>query len=724
MTSVLAHYQHESRRRSRRRSSVKHTRLDIQGLRMVAVLTVFANHLCTWPRGGFVGVDVFFVISGFLITGNLLRAADSGQDGFFKGFYWNRVRRIVPAATLVLILTYAASVAVFLPFRSNQVGIDALFAFVFMSNWRFASEGTDYFNAAAASVSPLQHYWSLSIEEQFYLVWPALIFAIGVLVVRKQWTRRVWLAGGVMATIVVASFAWAVWETSTNPIWAYFNTFARVWELGVGALLAIAAGSLAKIPTALKPWMSWAGLGLILVSLFLISADSTTFPAPLAALPVAGAALVISAGVGSEPKYQVFLRNPVSTYIGNISYSLYLVHWPVIVFLGALMAPSANYFVAVLAMSFALAVTSYHLVETPLRKADLKKFRKFKRAIRKGSYRPQKSSQYATVGALALLAIAAGGYILRPVETSAIAQTTNTAAVANSSNPAPLPDLPPLADALDKEIVTALQATEWPQFEPPAEAVITGPKVTPEVGRCKSEPVPAQDKCTWGSPNAETRIVIVGDSLAMGYAGPLRDIALNSNGHIQVHMESTPGCTFVDGPIVGVGQPWMDSCPAAKHEAIDVINMLKPNVVIVSNSYTTKHVESSSTELSTKDWRDAMRTFVQQFNAGEHKIVFMSPPPIDKKIGDCYGIRSRTPADCISKITPRWSAMGQAEQQLAQSIGGTWIDSQTWFCGNQRRCPSFVGDIITKTDEVHMTPTYGQRITPVIAESLHAAGVI
>src|SRR5690349_10420661 len=146
-------------------------RLNIQGLRMVAVVTVFAFHLCGWPRGGFIGVDVFFVISGFLITGNLLKMADRRGNVSFFQFYCNRIRRIVPADTVVLVCTYLASLVVFLPFRANQVGVDALFAFIFMSNWWFAAQQTDYF-AAGDAVSPIQHYWSLSIEEQFYFVWP------------------------------------------------------------------------------------------------------------------------------------------------------------------------------------------------------------------------------------------------------------------------------------------------------------------------------------------------------------------------------------------------------------------------------------------------------------------------------------------------------------------------------------------------------------------------
>jgi peptidoglycan/LPS O-acetylase OafA/YrhL len=705
---------------------------------MVAVLTVFANHLWHWPRGGFVGVDIFFVISGFLITGNLLRTAQKTGTVSVKKFYWNRVRRIVPAATVVLILTYVVWLLVFLPFRAHQVAIDALFAFIFLANWRFAFHDTNYF-AAGASVSPLQHYWSLSIEEQFYFVWPALIFVISLIVItRKTWTHshRMLLAGGVMGVIIAASLGWALYETATAPTWAYFNTLARVWELGVGALLATAIGVLARIPDKVKPLLSWAGLGLIAASLFLIGGDSVGFPAPWVLLPVTAAALVISAGVGGEPKYQKFLRNPVSTYIGDISYSLYLAHWPVIVLLGALMDVSASYYVCAVVLSFGLAIASYHLVENPLRRANMDKIRVFRRRIRKGTYRPQKSSQYALVGAMTLLIVGLVVYAARP---DTYVQSNPLPIVAadsgdQKSDPTPHRKLGPLASALQDEIVTALKATEWPLLDPSMESAITTPGQAPEVERCGStdpvrhnppiNPVDDAELCTWGSPSAPTRVFLVGDSIALSYARPLLEIALNSGGQVQVHTEWMSGCQFVNDQIANPDQSIVDDCPRRKQHAIDLINAAQPDVVIVSNSYEgDKPVYGTNRRLTPHEWAESLQQIVNKFRYSTKKIVLLAPPPADKEISDCYGTLSSTPADCISQVPSQWLSMAHAEQDLAESIGGTWVDSRPWFCSNGGPCPSFVGSTPTKHDRAHMTPAYGLKIYPVMEESFKEAGV-
>lgn len=381
---------------------------------MVAILAVLAHSLLDWPRGGFVGIDVFFVIAGYFVTEDLLRtSADDGGISLGR-FYVDRLRRILPAAFLVLILTFAAAMYALPPAAAHDTGIDALFALVFVANWHFAAGGGDPI-AATDSGSPLLHYWALSVQEQFFLVWPLLILGIALVAVRSAWshTRRLAHTAAVMGVVVVASLGWAIYESGTSSTWAYFSTFTRVWEFGVGALLATAVGMLARMPDPLRPVLSWIGLSLIAASLVLID-GSAGFPAPWAILPVTGAALVIAAGVGREPELQGFLRNRVSTYIGDISFSLYLVHWPVIVLLAALMKPDVYYYASVLTLTFGLALAIHHFVENPLRYFSRDTLMQARADMKHGLFQIALSTKIAGVAALVLLTGSVMSYAMSP----------------------------------------------------------------------------------------------------------------------------------------------------------------------------------------------------------------------------------------------------------------------------------------------------------------------
>ena len=248
-------------------------RADVQGLRMVAVVAVILDHLLHWPAGGFVGVDIFFVISGFLITGLLLREHERTGTISFWGFYRRRIKRILPAATVVVILTVAAGYLLLSRVRATDTLWDGIWASLFAANWNYATEGTDYFQPDVA-VSPLQHYWSLSVEEQFYFVWPwlmLLILWVGAKARSGATSRSALAVQLAIVAIVVGSFVWSVWETLSSPTWAYFSTFSRAWELGIGAAIAVFAKACARIPDGWRPALGWLGLGGIAVSLFVVT---------------------------------------------------------------------------------------------------------------------------------------------------------------------------------------------------------------------------------------------------------------------------------------------------------------------------------------------------------------------------------------------------------------------------------------------------------------------
>lgn len=361
-----------SRAPDRRGSDSVARRSDLQGMRAIAVLAVFVNHLFDWPSGGFVGVDVFFVLSGFFITELLIRVRVNKPKLSFRNSYVRRVKRILPSALLVLVATVVGAYMLFPAVRAKATLLDGLYAAVFAANLHFESVGADYFQRGQPS-SPLQHYWSLSIEEQFYFVWPALLVMIFALIrglgrSGKPWARR-WGLFGAMAVLVGASFAWAMFLSFDDANRAYFSTLTRVWELGVGALVAIAGPWLARIPTLIRPGLAYLGFTGVLASLFVINA-TLKFPAPWAALPVLSTALVIASFHGAEIRGMFPLTNPVARWFGDTSYTLYLWHWPVIILLLTVTPKGLWFCVIALALALGLTAVTYHFYEDPIRKSD------------------------------------------------------------------------------------------------------------------------------------------------------------------------------------------------------------------------------------------------------------------------------------------------------------------------------------------------------------------
>lgn len=679
---------------------------------MVAVLLVIVDHLFGWPRGGFIGVDVFFVISGFLITGLLLREFDRTGSISFVGFYRRRVRRIVPVATLVLVVVCIAGAALFTSARAQSIRVDALWAFFFASNWRFAIEGTDYFNADAA-ISPLQHYWSLSVEEQFYLVWPAIMLVIGIFVARRALaaSKKRTIAAVVMGVIVAVSFGWAVYDTDAAHTWAFFSTFTRVWELGVGALLAIGAGLLARIPRAASTYLAWAGLASITVGVFVIS-ETGAFPAPLAAIPVVGAAMVIAAGIGGATPYLLPLTNKASVYLGDISYSLYLWHWPLIIFLGALMDTSFHYYLTVLAATAALSLFSYHFVENPIRKSTFLE----PRTVRAESRRKKKnrlvrpamtqSSRYAAVGAVVLVTVAFAAYVLQPPEPATATPIRAAAAPVEQAVA-----LGPAQTALAAEIDASVDATSWPDLSPTMDEAISGAQAPADIVACGLVDRPDASRCTWGAADAPKTLMVLGDSMAMSYVELFKKFADSSNGQWKVRSEAMFGCAFVDLDVTTEDAGTTAACPGRKQAAVDAVNEAKPDVVVVSNLHT---------DIQPEVWVPAMESMTDKFAGSVGQIMFLSAPPNDKKASDCY-TRTSSPADCISDITDTWRARARAELNLAYRLGGQYIDTRSLFCTADSYCPSFVGTTPMKSDSSHMTIEYGTKISPAFDELLASA---
>ncbi|NNM00924.1 MAG: acyltransferase, partial [Gammaproteobacteria bacterium] len=333
-------------------------REDIQGLRAVAVTSVVAAHAgVPGSQGGFVGVDVFFVISGYLITGLLLEELDARASIAWGRFIGRRLKRLVPALVLVLGVTLLAAGALLLPAEIVRVANSAPFAATWTSNLFFAFADADYF-AILDGADLFLHTWSLGVEEQFYLVWPLALLAIG----RSQ--RRL-VSFGLLA---LAGFAACVWLTAAAPLQAFYQMPARIWEFSVGAALCAASCDGRALPVKLARLGCAAGLGLIAVSVAVL-VPGTPYPGFAALLPVAGTALVIGthAAAGTrDPARRVLASRPLQ-WVGDRSYSWYLWHWPALALL-SICVPGANgWQIALVAfLSLIAADASYRFVEWPL----------------------------------------------------------------------------------------------------------------------------------------------------------------------------------------------------------------------------------------------------------------------------------------------------------------------------------------------------------------------
>src|SRR5262245_5678202 len=446
------------RDRTRLAMPAMRARGDIQGLRAIAVLLVVLAHAAVpGVSGGYIGVDVFFVVSGFLITSILLHEATERGSISLVGFYAKRARRILPAATVTLIATAIAAI-VLLPYvRAEAILGDVAWAAFFGANVRFAQGQTDYF-AAGQPHSPVQHYWSLAVEETFYRVWPSLIvvlLAVGagrrVVTVRR---RMPWLVG-FAAIVVVASFAWSVASTPTDPTDAYFATATRGWELGAGALLAMAGRSLPRLRGWMRSLLAFAGLAMIAAATVTFT-ERTPVPGYHMALPVVGTVLLIAAGSGipdrSGPGLVRLLGRQPLRWIGDVSYGFYLWHWPFLIlvpaYVGHRLSLTEN--LAVSGAALVMAWLSYQLIENPIRRAPTL------------SLRPRLALLMWPVAIGSLLAVNAGSQAYIDYErrvVAAAAANVDLSVLPQSQrvhrNGEPIHDA--LADALDRPTLDAPQ---------------------------------------------------------------------------------------------------------------------------------------------------------------------------------------------------------------------------------------------------------------------------
>lgn len=701
--------------RSTRQKPKKHAlRRDIQGLRAFAVLAVFADHVLGWPEGGFIGVDIFFVISGFLITGILLREYSSSGSISFTGFYARRTRRIIPAALVTIAVTIAASYVIFPASKASNIFWDGLASALFVGNWRFAATGTDYF--AQGAPSPLQNFWSLAVEEQFYFVWPWLMLAvllIGTRLIRGSARAATFVAGALMAVLVAASFGWAMLESVASPTVAYFSTITRVWELGVGALLAIFGGLFGRLPMVARIAMSWAGFAVMAMALFVITPDMP-FPAPWALMPVLGSVLVIAAGIGQEPKGVFVLTNPAARYFGDMSYSLYLWHWPVIILATALY-PDGGVWLLIGATLFGvgISVLSYEVIEKPFNESPLLRSYPHRRL------RQRAWEEWSGHSLGRLVRVAAGVLVASAVTLTLVAVLAPPGANADSApreartefsfggTPAATEaatDLDSIADGVSH----AVDAQQWPGSLTPSIDTVEIEGMPVEYADDCSNPSVDATSCTYGTSGSQ--ILVYGDSLAGTLLPTIR--AAYEDDH-RIRGLSMGACAVTDLDVTFNSAETEADCMTHREAVINYVTANEPEIVFLIQNYEWARQLTSGAQgpALRAEWAEATQDLNDRIlDAGAGTVVWVSPPPVGESIIDCATVTA-TPATCQTPIPDYWLNVHKAETSLPI----TYLDETDWFCADSI-CPVINEDTIIRRDAVHPTRQYAEKIAPLWRE--------
>lgn len=753
-------------------------RADIQGLRAVAVIAVICFHVLGWPAGGYLGVDAFFVVSGFVITGVLLRGQDPNGRISLRAFWARRARRILPLALVVIGAVVAVLPWAYAPAKVAAVRLDALFAALFTANWRFAASTDSYFDQGSAP-SPLLHFWSLGVEEQFYLVWPIVVLGLALGSARRSRQR----AGGpgvssaalrlrVAATAVAigaASVVWAVLQAGADSSLAYFSTLTRAWELALGCALAtIPAGSVRLAPVV-RTGLSWTGL-VVLLATCVVATPETGSPYPAAIGACVGTAMVLLAGIGRAVRGSGVLTNRVSGYVGDISYGLYLWHFPLVVLAPVVLATRPDMSrTIVLGTTLVLAVVSHHLIERPILDAPRLRMRGERRDAWRAWWVARRRSMLASTLMLALLIAGVGGTAsarpdlfsgatgpilagpeapgtdlapdaVTPQQPTApatpTAQSTRTATptaagasapttTGRASTPAPQPAWTPvpLGDSgreIREGLRRALEASTWPRnLNPSPDDWSSTAHRHAEQRGCTATDAEDPDSCTFGNRKGP-EIVVYGDSLGI----PLLTTVVEAYGDTHKVRGMTKIACAVNGVDADFGKDeWAIPCVDHREMVVDYVRRARPAVLIMVESYAwALRLKSGSTgSANAREWLRADQAFIDSVKGRVGTVVVLSPSMPGVAFLDCYR-PGGSPQRCTTGIPSWWSRTRDAEKKIKDA---TFVDTTHWYCVDGR-CPLFnaATGTVLKGDYLHVSAQYARQLAPDLRHLLSESGVL
>ncbi len=716
-------------------------RPDLEGLRAVAVGLVLLFHAgVPLVAGGYVGVDVFFVLSGFLITGLIVRELDRTGTVSLVAFYARRARRLLPAAVVALVATMVVSAFLLAPLSVPDVAGDGLAAALYVSNMRFAFAATDYLQSAQAP-SPLLHYWSLAVEEQYYLFWPALL-----LLVTRGGRVTVARIGAIVGIVFGASLVLSIVLTGIAQPWAFFTLPARAWELALGAGLALVAWRGWAVPRRLATPLGVAGLACIVAAGLLLD-RFTPFPGTAALLPTAGAAMVIAAGLrtpgatvnpatwiprsrsmvsvaGGTPIHVRLLSLPPMRWLGRISYSLYLWHWPILVIpVAAREAPLPwPVRLALAGASIVVAALSQRFIEDPFRHGRFVGFRPSRTLAAAGA---------ATLVAATLCAgLLPGGPLSAPyglagsgsVDERTVVADVDAALGTPATGPTPTP---------------RLGATPRPELAKTAAGRVPA-DLTPSLAQARND-LPAvyadgchlvyaavtQGPCAYGDTTSATTVVLFGDSHAAQWFPALDRAAIEHHWRLLSFTKSA--CAPADTPI---WDPTLDrvytECAAWRNAVLTRIATESPALVVVSMSRSyTLAIDGRPAGLAQHRavMRTALSRTIDALAAVAAHVVLVGDTPrqrLDPPV--CLSAHRNDVRSCATPLSRAInSPFRNLEIRAARASGVKLIDTTAWICPTDP-CPVVIGHVLVYRDMHHMTRTFNRALSGYLFAALPEIG--
>ncbi|MDX8502801.1 acyltransferase family protein [Mesorhizobium sp. VK4C] len=632
-------------------------RPDIEGLRALAVAGVVAFHFgLTALPGGFAGVDIFFVISGYLITRHLVtEISQTGRLDLLR-FYARRARRLLPAALFVIAATLAAGAVILSPEEQALYSKGAMWASAYMINLWLIRWSFDYFANDAAN-NPFIHYWSLSVEEQFYLAWPGLLM---LAVWLKPGKRTIVLAIGLTGLV---SFAVCAWLTTVSQPWAFYFSPLRAWEFAAGGLASMAPAWLLQRRPRLAQVFSLCGLALIALA-YLTFSEEAPFPGFLALVPVAGTVLLLLAGAaGVRDGVNAALALPPLQWVGKLSYSLYLWHWPVIVYAGMLVEDlTLAQRLACLGLTLALSALSYHLIENP---------------IRRNGWLMANAAR-ALVPALLLTG------------TGVAAAYGNAALAVRGQDP-------------EQRSIAASAAKPATAR---ATACVEGyDTVTPK-------------PCVFG--DGRRMIALFGDSHADHWSTPLIEAGKKNGYRVETWLKSSCRPSRFSYYVTKLNRDYRE-CDQWREQAIKEIIAAKPSLVVISELALTssRKMAAGKGEPDTPDavWRAGLRSTLVSLSKAGLKIAFIRDVPFnDENIDTCVSRalwRDKAPSLCDQ--TRSYAAndkMAAIEREIVTSVpNASYVDLTDRFC-NATTCHVFIDGQLAFRDQHHLATPFAESLEP------------